>query len=418
MKKEFSVFVLMLLLSALTYGQWVEQTSGQTTQLASVSPVDDNVAWICGYGGKVLRTTNGGSNWVLVTSPAAADFYNIFAVDANAALTTSSPGGATGTNVYRTTNGGSTWTLVFNQPTAAAFIDAIWMTSATNGFMMGDPVSSRWSLWKTTNGGVNWDSTGLYLPANGAEAGWNNGMYISGSNIWFNTNAVRIYYSTNGGSSFTAQTVPGSGTFGTIWFNSLTAGIASYGTFLIGTTNSGTTWTPLTLTGTGNINGITGSGSTWFVCRSATTISKSTNGGTTWTTDYTAPAGNYTHMAKAFNGNRIWAIRINGGISKTDQLIGITPITGEVPNSYKLSQNYPNPFNPTTKIEFAIPGSSNVVLKVYNMLGKEVSVVYNGYLAAGRYSVDFDAASLSSGIYFYTLSAGNFAETKKMTLLK
>ena len=233
MKKFFSVCIFIVLLAAITNAQWTEQTSGQTTQLASVSAIDDNNAWICGYVGKVLRTTNGGTTWTLVTSPAAADFYNIFAVDANTALTTSSPGGATGTNVYRTTNGGTTWTLVFNQPTAAAFIDAIWFTSSTNGFMMGDPVSARWSLWKTTNGGANWDSTGLFLPANGAEAGWNNGMYVSGTNIWFNTNAVRIYNSTNSGSNWTAQTVPGSGTFGTIWFNSLTAGIASYGTFLI-----------------------------------------------------------------------------------------------------------------------------------------------------------------------------------------
>lgn len=90
----------------------------------------------------------------------------------------------------------------------------------------------------------------------------------------------------------------------------------------------------------------------------------------------------------------------------------------ELPTDFSLSQNYPNPFNPSTKIEFSIPKQSNVSLKVYDVLGREVSQLINSELQAGLHSVNFDASGLSTGIYFYKIEAGNFTEVKKMSLLK
>lgn len=87
-------------------------------------------------------------------------------------------------------------------------------------------------------------------------------------------------------------------------------------------------------------------------------------------------------------------------------------------SEYRLNQNYPNPFNPTTTISFTIPATSNVSLKVFNILGKEVATIVNETKIAGNYSVKFDAGSLSSGIYFYQLTTDNFTATKKFTLLK
>lgn len=83
-----------------------------------------------------------------------------------------------------------------------------------------------------------------------------------------------------------------------------------------------------------------------------------------------------------------------------------------------LSQNYPNPFNPNTVINFEIPKQSNVLLKVYDLLGNEIATLLNEEKVAGSYNVDFDATALSNGVYFYRLQAGSFVETKKMTLLK
>jgi hypothetical protein len=102
------------------------------------------------------------------------------------------------------------------------------------------------------------------------------------------------------------------------------------------------------------------------------------------------------------------------------QSVGITPISSNVPAKYSLQQNYPNPFNPTTVIRYSIPKSGMVKLAVYDLLGKEIAVLGNEYQNAGTYSATFTSGDyhLSSGIYFYKLTAGNYSETKKMVLVK
>jgi len=107
---------------------------------------------------------------------------------------------------------------------------------------------------------------------------------------------------------------------------------------------------------------------------------------------------------------------ITRGISNTppsgtgDELSAIT--------EYNLSQNYPNPFNPSTNISFQLPFASKVTLKVYDLLGKEIATLIDGYKNAGIFEVNFNAGELSSGMYFYRLEAGNYSQTKKMILLK
>lgn len=89
-----------------------------------------------------------------------------------------------------------------------------------------------------------------------------------------------------------------------------------------------------------------------------------------------------------------------------------------LPLKYDLSQNYPNPFNPSTVINYDLPFDGNVSLKIFDMSGKELLTLVNEVKTAGYYSVKFNAANLSSGVYFYSISAGNFTSTKKMMLLK
>ncbi|CAF3693537.1 unnamed protein product [Rotaria sp. Silwood1] len=102
----------------------------------------------------------------------------------------------------------------------------------------------------------------------------------------------------------------------------------------------------------------------------------------------------------------------------TDVPIGIQNISTEVPKEFKLEQNYPNPFNPVTNIKFDVARSGPVKIVIYDLLGKEVSVVLNRQLSPGRYVIDFNAENLSSGIYFYKLITDDFVSIKKMTLLK
>ena len=97
--------------------------------------------------------------------------------------------------------------------------------------------------------------------------------------------------------------------------------------------------------------------------------------------------------------------------------IGINEVK-DIPDTYTLSQNYPNPFNPTTKIEYFIPEASRVRLSMYNTLGQEVVKLVDKYQSIGKYSVDFNATNLPSGIYFYRLQSDKFNAVKKMMLLK
>ncbi len=93
-------------------------------------------------------------------------------------------------------------------------------------------------------------------------------------------------------------------------------------------------------------------------------------------------------------------------------------IKTEAPSEYSLSQNYPNPFNPATTISYQVPAYSHVTIKVYNMLGKELGTIVDENKLQGNYTVNYNAGSLSSGIYFYRMQAGNFISTKKIILLK
>ena len=87
-------------------------------------------------------------------------------------------------------------------------------------------------------------------------------------------------------------------------------------------------------------------------------------------------------------------------------------------NNYSLYQNYPNPFNPSTTITWQMPESGNVTLKIYDVLGREITTLINEELTVGKHETVFDASQLSSGIYFYQLKAGSFVQTKKMILIK
>ena len=118
--------------------------------------------------------------------------------------------------------------------------------------------------------------------------------------------------------------------------------------------------------------------------------------------------------------NHLYSIALlNDAINKADIVVtGIAKNGLSNPVTFNLSQNYPNPFNPSTEINYSIPHSGNVTLKVYDLLGREVAVLVNGYKNKGNYSVNFNAKSHATGIYFYELKAGNYVSIKKMIYLK
>ncbi len=98
--------------------------------------------------------------------------------------------------------------------------------------------------------------------------------------------------------------------------------------------------------------------------------------------------------------------------------VGVNNEYDNVPQEYSLKQNYPNPFNPSTIISYSIPKTGMVTLKIFNILGQEVKTLVNQMQNAGTFQVSFDASTLTSGIYFYSLNADNFVQVKKMVLVK
>jgi C-terminal processing protease CtpA/Prc len=102
----------------------------------------------------------------------------------------------------------------------------------------------------------------------------------------------------------------------------------------------------------------------------------------------------------------------------SDVIVGIRSLEVPVPQSYTLYQNYPNPFNPITTVKFDLPKTSEVTLKVFNILGEEVTTIVSEKISAGSYSYEWDASGLASGIYLYRLQAGDYLETRKMVLMR
>jgi len=158
-------------------------------------------------------------------------------------------------------------------------------------------------------------------------------------------------------------------------------------------------------------------------------IFRTTNGGGNWS-DQSVGCSTVNNSVWFVNDMTGWHVGSTGTIYKTtnggESIVGITVNEEEIPSNYALGQNYPNPFNSMTTVCIRIPqndnskiGNGNYTLKVYDVAGREVSVLIDGYLNPGVYKVRFDASTLASGLYFYQLKSGEeLIETRKMVLLK
>jgi hypothetical protein len=124
------------------------------------------------------------------------------------------------------------------------------------------------------------------------------------------------------------------------------------------------------------------------------------------------PAKKTQWLAQAVTEHTAIETALNSGHTTTGVDIANLPV------KFQLQQNYPNPFNPSTKITFSLPHSADASLKVFDMLGREVATLVNGYTAAGSHEVQFNASNVSSGVYFYKLTSGSFTQIKKMMLVK
>ena len=402
------------------------------------------------------------AQWIQANGPYG--FIHCFAVIPNSSGGTNLfTGGETG--LFLTTDNGATWTTCDTTGMTNNNVSAL-AVSGTNLFAGTD-----WGVFLSTNSGTNWTPIYAGFPAlvapqisalavsgsslfagNGSGvfqsfqngANWTTdtvGMlykYVyaladSGTNLFAGSNGG-VYSSVNKGGSWTCIN---SFTMDTMTFNAYTLGVC--GTDLVAggfgaesnfnggvfiTANDGANWTESNFNSP--IDAIAFSGTNIFVGTSSGYndggVFLSDNNGVSWKAVNAAffNSDSLDISALAVSGSYLFAGTAYGiwRISLSEIITGINNQQSNLPNRFSLSQNYPNPFNPTTIINYSIPKTSLVTIKVYDVLGREVATLVNEEKYAGNYSVQFSGSKLSSGIYFYRIQAGSFVQTKKLLLLK
>ena len=439
---RFTALLIAMIVSQAAFSQsWLQIATipAPLFDINSIAVVDANVIWVCGTTGNVRLSTNGGFNWVSAsTGLPSGDLYGISAIDASNCWV----GTATG-SIYRTTNGGSSWTLQI--AVAGSFINGIKMFSSTHGVYTGDPTGSGqpYQNRSTFNGGANW-VLAPNSPLAGNEFGvinaWDwvdtTNFWIGSANLTPNATSTKIYKTTTGfNGTWSFANVSGTGGTAGLYYQAIafanaTSGMAaSNGSNIVKTTDGGNTWTAVTNpAGTTtfaaiNMNGLKDGSNTIRIILSETAATKcfrTTNYGSTWTQETLPPIANsngvqhiqFVSASLGFGGG-------NGGVFyRYGPPVGIDPTNTNTPLEFTLEQNFPNPFNPSTTINYSVPKAGFVTVKIYNSIGVEVMTLVNGNHIAGNYTEVIDMSGFSSGIYFYTMTSGDFKETRKMMLVK
>lgn len=368
-------------------------------------------------GGVYLSTDNGASWSSARTDVTNTPVWSLAARDANLFA-------GTGCGVFLSTDNGLSWTAV-NEGLTSTSVHALAISPAIDGpgtYLIAGTTSG---VFISTNNGTSWSaaSTGLTntivssLAANGTNlfAGTSNGVFhsINNGTSWgpastglTNSNVLSLAVSSAKGGSGTNVFA---GTYG--------------GVFL--STDNGTRWSGAAMPSyavyslaVSPVDG--GSGTSFFAGTSGSGVFLCTSDAASWSqvnsgmriTDVNALLWSDGYLFAGTSYGGVWRRPLS-------EMITSTPVSPpNMPAIFSLEQNFPNPFNPTTKIRYQVSGVSNVKLVVYDLLGREVSVLVNEKREAGVHEVRFDGTGLSSGVYFYRLTVGDIAATKRLLLLK
>ncbi|MFC2093931.1 T9SS type A sorting domain-containing protein, partial [Bacteroidota bacterium] len=352
--------------------------------------VNDNVGYVCGglndVMGALYKTTNAGGNWTRLNTPFAINYEDMSVLNEDTIWVVDDNGFDGG--VFRTTNGGQSWTQQYFAASYPNNPDHIYMLNGNTGFI------STAYLFKTTNSGLNWNA----FPS---ESGFANMFFIDSLTGW-KVKSSYMKKTTNQGETWILQTRPSGGM------------LLSSSFFEFSNINRDTIWGVggIIRYGPNNERGII-----WIT----------TNGGVNWgfqIPDTSIHLWSYYHIdfANKLNG---WAFAVYSGVhtvtggSDTTIYVEMTPLGSEIPGGYRLHQNYPNPFNYSTRIKFDISKTSYVTLKVYNLLGKEIDEIVNSKISAGSYDFRFIGSELTSGVYLCRFVVNdNKIDMKKMLLIK
>ncbi len=397
---------------------WLVSYMSNNEYFYSIDFIDENTGFLINSNGVVYVSVNKGVNWnnYLTLSdarPFSAYFFDFY----NYVIVGTIPGYFAGWVVLINSTVQTHYYFTSNM-TYLVFPTTDWIdinTGYVGGYDFG-PGGSGGRVFRTTNKGTNW--TEITPP------GYIEYVYsLKFLNV--NTGYVLSYYlfkTTNMGDNWTSlhNAAMSHTTRDMSVINEDTIYLAGGPDKIIMTTNGGINWifrNPGMNIAVNKIRFI--NSKTGWICGDGGLIMKTTNAGINWQNQYTGTTKSIRDLY-VLNENYLWASGDSGVVLRTTTS-GATFInnnTIEKPDKYELYQNYPNPFNPVTNIQFTIPKSGLVSLKVYDVLGREVKNIVNEFKQAGSYIVSFDGSELSSGIYFYRLEAGDFVQVKRMVLVK
>ena len=361
------------------------------------------------------RSTNSGINWFLntrLTNDSADSYYPSIAVSGNIVHVVWQDNRDGNYEIYykRTTDGGATWgsdTRLTNNTAGSSFPSVAVSGSNVHVIWFDGRDGSYPEIYykRSTDGGINWGADTRLT--NNTAVSWYPSIAVSGSLVnvvWHDTRDGNreIYYkrSADGGLNWDTDTRLTNNT-----------AVSSYPSIAVSGSLVHVVWQ----------DERAGNSEIYYKL--------SIDGGINWDTDIrltnnTAVSWN---PSVAVSGSQVHVVWTDDRGSKneiyykrnpTGNLTGMQNISTEIPSTFSLEQNYPNPFNPSTVIRYQLPVVSKVSLKVYDVMGREVETLVNERLQPGTYETTFDDSKLSSGVYFYMMSAGNYNETKRMILMK
>jgi len=392
--------------------QWV-QTNGPFGGSVQCLAVSGTNLFAGTLGGGVYSSTNSGVSWTVASSGLTNMYESALAVSG-----TNLFAGTLGSGVFLSTNNGTSWTAASNGLTdsvvngLAVFGTKIFAGTWGGAFLSTDDGKS----WTAVDSGLTnlcvncFAVIGTYL-----FAGTGTNLFEGGGGVFLSTDGAAHWTAANtdltdvNGIPFTVYSLA---VFGT----NLLAGTLGGGVRV--STNNGTGWTAantgLTLS---FVKAFAVSGTNLFA--GTIGVFLSTNDGKSWTA-VNSGLTNTSVQALAVGDTFLYAGTESGVWRRplAEMITSVDLSRSELPDEFRLMQNYPNPFNPSTTIKYELPKFSLARLSVYDILGREVSLLVNERRGAGVYEVTFNGSNLSSGVYFCRLQAGDFVATKRLLLLK
>lgn len=399
------------------FPQWVEQNSGTTYDLFAVYFFDHSTGLIgsnsnnftATVGGEIIRTTNGGGNWTRVLLDSnfrVKDFYFI----------NSTTGFAVGglysiaSRLYKTVDAGISW-IDISPINLQSHLFNIQFTDPNTVFAGGTR-----GVFKSTNAGMNWD--GIFNMASN-HLSWGKVHFFDVNTGIYTGDTGKIHRTSNAGVDWTAIPINTTRLLRDVHSIDNNTCIVVGDTVILRSSDRGASWVNILPPANKPFYGVQFVNSVTGYMTGFHNVWKSTNSGLIWFPIQTNP-NNYYYATYFSDLNTGYVVGDTGIVFKTTTggVIGIEPISTEIPDKFILNQNYPNPFNPTTSIRFAVPKEAFVRLSVFDMLGREVETLVNEELSPATYEVKWNAERYSSGIYFYRLAAGEFSQVKKMSVIK